>query len=67
LGSPGPADRLSFAALGDDGREVAAGDSVLVEPPNIDPDIDDNDAVRVAWVDGTGGSATVAPWEGADR
>lgn len=46
---------------------MAAGDSVLVEPPNIDPDIDDNDAVRVAWVDGTGGSATVAPWEGADR
>jgi flagellin-like protein len=64
-GSPGPADRLSFAALGDDGSEVRAGDSVLVEPPNPDPDVGD-DVVRVVWVDETGGSATLARWAGPD-
>lgn len=40
-GSPGPADRLTFAQLGDDGSAVGAGDSVLVEPPNDDSDVDD--------------------------
>jgi len=65
-GSPGPADRLSFADLGDDGDEVWAGDSVLVEPPNADPDVDGDDVVRAVWVDETGGSATLATWAGPD-
>ncbi|MEF8819384.1 MAG: type IV pilin N-terminal domain-containing protein [Haloferacaceae archaeon] len=65
-GSPGPADRLSFAALGDGGDDVSAGDSVLVEPPNSDPELDD-DTVRVVYEDDTGGSATLATWEGLDR
>jgi flagellin-like protein len=62
-GSPGPADRLSFAQLGDDGGSVGAGDSVLVEPPNDDPDVDD-DVVRVVW-ESDGETATLATWRGA--
>jgi len=62
-GSPGPADRLSFAQLGDDGNAVGAGDSVLVEPPNDDPGVDD--VVRVVW-ESEGETATLATWRGAD-
>jgi flagellin-like protein len=64
-GSPGPEDRLSFADLGAAGDGVSAGDSVLVEPPNGDPELEDK-TVRVVWDDGTGRSTVLARWRGSE-
>jgi hypothetical protein len=50
---------------GDGGTDLTAGDSVLVEPPNSDPDLED-DVVRVVWADDTGRSATVTTLTGPD-
>lgn len=57
-GSPGPADRLSWKDLGDGGDDVEAQDSVVVEPPDSNPDIED-DTFRLVWDDGKDGDAVV--------
>ncbi|ESS06252.1 MAG: archaeal flagellin N-terminal-like domain protein [uncultured archaeon A07HB70] len=64
-GSPGPKDRLSFVDLGFAGDEVSAGGSVLVEPPDADPELE-NKTVQVVWDDGTGRSAVLARWRGPE-
>ncbi len=65
-GSLGPADRYSWADLGDGGDDVVAGDSVLVEPPNGPPlsltEIEDK-TFQVVWASG-GQSAVLATWSG---
>jgi FlaG/FlaF family flagellin (archaellin) len=63
-GSLTAADDYSWAALGDGGDEVVAGDSILVEPPNGDPEIED-DSYRVVWRS-QGQSATLGTWRGPD-
>lgn len=64
---PGPENRLSWFQVAQDdgesrGEEVAAGDSVLVEPPNSDGDLDDKE-FTVSWSAGEQ-SAVLATWEG---
>lgn len=61
-GSPGPADRLSWAQLGDGGDNVESGDEVVVEPPNTDPELEDK-VFRLVWDDGEQ-SAVVSDWRG---
>ncbi len=67
-GSLSPADRQSWADLGDAGDDVVAGDSVLVEPPNGPPlsltEIEDK-TFQVVWASG-GQSAVLAAWSGPD-
>jgi flagellin-like protein len=68
-GSPA-GDRISWYDAATDsgggprGSTVASGDSVLVEPPNGDPELEDK-TFRVVWDDGTS-SATLAVWRGRD-
>ena len=61
-GSPGPADRLSWSDLGFSGGRVEASDSVLVEPPNGDPEIEDK-TFQVVW-SSNGQSAVLSTWSG---
>jgi FlaG/FlaF family flagellin (archaellin) len=68
-GSPSDGARITwYDAAEDDGAdfgdEVGAGDSVLVEPPDSDPELEDKTFTLVWEYDGE--STTLTTWDGED-
>ena len=68
-GSPGPMNRLSwYEAAEDNGanedERVSGGDSVLIEPPNASPELEDK-TIDIIW-QSDGNSATLDTFRGED-
>ncbi|PSQ15688.1 type IV pilin [Halobacteriales archaeon QS_8_69_26] len=64
-GSPGPAKRLPWRDLGDGGEDVKAQDSVDVDPPNSDPEIEDT-TFRIGWDDGERNRVVISSRKGSE-